>query len=135
MQTALTSTGTCFTIGANDITLDCSSYGIMGDTTGSGVYNNGYTGVTVKNCNITRFNNGTYFSLGAHNGRLINNNFSSDNVGVNIEYSNNVQVWDTSTTLITKKGIFLNESNSTAIINATVSNMVTGNQQGIYLYR
>ncbi|MFA6315676.1 MAG: hypothetical protein WC648_04915 [Candidatus Paceibacterota bacterium] len=57
---SVTSTGTCFTIGANNITLTSNSPSnqINFSTTeqGYGVYNNNYSNVTVKNLNITTVN-------------------------------------------------------------------------------
>jgi len=58
----VTSTGTCFTIGANDVVLDCAGYGINYDTSGVsdqfGVSNEGYNNITVKNCDINKTSSG-----------------------------------------------------------------------------
>lgn len=58
--------GTCFNIAANNVTLDCDGYSIVGNNTGYGVYSNGNTGLTIKNCNIRNF----YIGV-----NLINSNF------------------------------------------------------------
>jgi hypothetical protein len=50
----VSSTGTCFTIVANDVVLDCDGSWINYSTSdaGYGILNSGYDNVTIKNCNI-----------------------------------------------------------------------------------
>jgi len=77
MTNALTSAGTCFTIGSHNITLDCAGFSITGDTTGFGVINVGYQNVTVKNCIISAFNYGIAYTGSALNGTILNNSVSA----------------------------------------------------------
>lgn len=53
-------TGHGILIDANDVTLDCAGYKISGDSTGYGIYANGKSGVTIKNCVIEDFRFGMY---------------------------------------------------------------------------
>ena len=58
---SITTTGTCFTIGASNVTLDGQGFYIDGDDSGYGVQASGYLNVTVKNLNATDFTSGIYF--------------------------------------------------------------------------
>lgn len=65
-------------IKANGITLDCNGAVINGiDYTGFGIYNNGFSNVTIKNCNISRY----YYAVRSENSNSVtiqNNNFSGN---------------------------------------------------------
>ncbi len=75
------SIGTCFTIGASNIVLDCQGndiiYAVDG-ILGYGVENLGYSNVTIKNCNVlegnasTSYKHAIYFNHAA-NGIILNN--------------------------------------------------------------
>jgi hypothetical protein len=52
------SPGTCYTIGADSITLDCAGFWILGTGAGDGVLVKTRQDVTIKNCNIQNFVNG-----------------------------------------------------------------------------
>ncbi|MCX6742539.1 MAG: right-handed parallel beta-helix repeat-containing protein [Candidatus Pacearchaeota archaeon] len=66
LNQSLSSAATCITIGANNVTLDCGYYGVQYSITGTnvtntyGVYLNGKTNVTIKNCLIQSFYFGIY---------------------------------------------------------------------------
>jgi len=67
-------------VGANDITIDCNNFGLKGSGSGIGIYNNGYSGVTIKNCVISDFNNGIYVNSADVNtikDNIVNNNRGS----------------------------------------------------------
>ena len=73
----LPSSGTCFTVTASNVTLNCNGYSLTGSNVSSsyGVYSNqAYT--TVQNCNISNFDTGIYFN-GAMNGTIDGNNVST----------------------------------------------------------
>jgi len=78
----VSSAGTCFTIGADDITLDCNGHTIAGAGSGEAVFMQSKNGVTVKNCNINNFNNGVLVYVGGTNNTIIDNTFSNNNYGV-----------------------------------------------------
>lgn len=54
--------GTCFNVRANNVTLDCGSHLLSGSATGSAIYMNNETNVTLSNCKITGFNTGVNVS-------------------------------------------------------------------------
>jgi parallel beta-helix repeat protein len=62
LQENASSTGTCFDITANNVTIDCNGYGISGDDSSGtiGVNVVGYNSSTIKNCIITHFETGIY---------------------------------------------------------------------------
>jgi parallel beta-helix repeat protein len=80
------STGTCFNIQANNITLDCNGYEINYSSDGGnyeyGVHSSGYDFTTVKNCVITEglsagdYDYGIYFE-DADNGTIENNTITT----------------------------------------------------------
>jgi len=81
--------GTCFTIEADNVTLDCNGSSITGPSSGYGIYNNGNDYVTVENCNISGFYHGVFFENGAY-GNISNNNASSnDHAGIILQSSSN----------------------------------------------
>jgi len=44
--------GLVFNIGADDLTIDCNGHSIIQDGTDNGIYSDGYTNLTIKNCNL-----------------------------------------------------------------------------------
>jgi hypothetical protein len=77
----VTSTGTCFNVLANNVTLDCNGYTInysSAGVLGYGVNVNGYNWTTVRNCVVregtstTNGKSGIYFN-GVNNGTIMNN--------------------------------------------------------------
>jgi len=57
----VSSSGTCFSINADNIVLDCAGHTITGDDTGYGIYSNKANHTTIKNCNVENFSKGIYF--------------------------------------------------------------------------
>jgi len=68
---------TCFNVSAQNVTLDCNGYGIIGNNTSStyGIYSNQFN-TTVKNCNISGFQYGIHFN-NATNGSIQHTNAST----------------------------------------------------------
>ncbi|MEM4555144.1 MAG: right-handed parallel beta-helix repeat-containing protein, partial [Candidatus Anstonellaceae archaeon] len=64
---------TCFVVSAQNVTLDCNGFSIIGNRTPNtyGIFSNQFN-TTVKNCIISSFYAGIYFSS-ATNGSLLNN--------------------------------------------------------------
>ena len=84
LTTNVSSTGTCFTINASNIILDCAGYKINYSTSTGGyaVYNyDGYDNITVKNCNIYDANNiypySAIYFFKAEDITFINNNITT----------------------------------------------------------
>ncbi|MDB4303961.1 hypothetical protein N9934_04160, partial [Desulfosarcina sp.] len=67
---------TCFTITAQNVTLNCSGFSVTGDNTSAtnAVYSTQYN-TTIQNCNIDNFDDSIYFD-GATNGLIENVNVS-----------------------------------------------------------
>ncbi len=107
----LTTTGTCITLNANNITLDCQGYTLDGDfsgTTDYGIYSSTRSDLKIKNCNIQNFTHGIYM-VGASSGNNITN--------INITHSS-------------QNGIRL-----VAITNSNFTNIIsTHNNRGLHMY-
>jgi hypothetical protein len=82
----VTSAGTCFTIGADNVIIDCAGYAVNYGTNGTanmrGVSNNGYDNLTVRNCNLIQANSSGsdkdgIYAIGALNNVFINNTIST----------------------------------------------------------
>ncbi|VVB80822.1 Right handed beta helix region [uncultured archaeon] len=84
----LTSNGTCITINASNIILDCSGYEITGNTTGYGITSTNFTNITIKNCIITNFSTGIYADT-INNSFYINNTARKGNYGFELFNSSN----------------------------------------------
>lgn len=80
LENDITTSGTCFTFGADDSVLDCAGFKITGDGTGYGVYSNspGYDNLTIHNCTIVNFEHGIYLYNYAENCTVINNNVTGN---------------------------------------------------------
>lgn len=61
------SNGTCITISADNVTLNCSGYSITGDSSGNGIQLIGASNATLRDCAIYNFSNGIYFSGSSSN--------------------------------------------------------------------
>ncbi|MEE8400858.1 MAG: right-handed parallel beta-helix repeat-containing protein, partial [Candidatus Hydrothermarchaeaceae archaeon] len=79
LNTDINSSGTCLTIGASDVILDCQENSITGENaSGSyGISANGKSNVTIKNCNIRDYQYGIY--LDSSNSSTLENNTASSN--------------------------------------------------------
>ncbi|MBS3073285.1 right-handed parallel beta-helix repeat-containing protein [Candidatus Pacearchaeota archaeon] len=75
MNTNLTSSGDCFTIGADDITVDGAEYTLSGDGTGKGIQNQAYDDVIIKDLTVTNFEYG--IDLSGANAVVVNNTISN----------------------------------------------------------
>ena len=144
----VTSTGTCFNVLANNITLDCQGHEINYSTAGVlgyGVNVSGYNFTTVKNCVVKEGSSTTYYkygiySSGANNLTIYNNTIStltlSDPVRLLSGFYNNV----TANTISTQGsdvsyGIYFSGvTNSTIAFNNLHANSGTsGRSHNIYL--
>ena len=69
----ITTGGTCFTVGANNIVINGSGYTIKGGATGTGIDTNGFDNITIKNfAGINNFTNGISLT-GTVNSTIFNN--------------------------------------------------------------
>ena len=119
----MASRGTCFTIGADNITIDCNGYSITGDGSGYGVNNSaGYDRVTVRNCVITRFSNGIDFENSANYGTIENDTiYSNGNYGVYLGSSSNTNtIANDNISSNGNYGIYFSSSSGNIIANGTI---------------
>jgi hypothetical protein len=128
--------GTCFTIAADGLTLDCDGYTVDGQDTGSGVSISGYNYFTLDNCIITEFDDGVYIS-GDTDYMLINNSIISDNNDYGVYAScsssdecDNVNITNSVINDNTDDGLYLRYFDGDYLHNLTINN----NDYGIYLY-
>ena len=81
-------------IGAEDITIDCNGWGISGSGFGTGIYVNAYSRVTVKNCDISNFNNGVEIYSSSDSEINKNNIHNNQDNGIYVDLSDNLQILD-----------------------------------------
>jgi len=77
---SVSSSGTCFNVTAEGITLDCNGFSVTGNNTPgtAGLYSN-KPGTTVKNCNILGYDKNIYLDSNSNFNTLSNINASSSN--------------------------------------------------------
>jgi parallel beta-helix repeat protein len=148
LQNDVTSTGTCFNILANNVTLDCQGFEInysSAGVLGYGVNVSGYNWTTVRNCvikegvSMTDSKHGIYFG-GVNNGSIENNTITITGgwaYGISLlsnSNSNSISNNSISTNGSYGYGISLSSSsNSNSISNNTIS--TTGSLgHGVYFY-
>ena len=128
MNCNLNATGTCFTIGADNIVIDGNGYSIMG-ATGTGIYLNSRNNVTIKNFQIYNFSYGIYLLSSSNN--TISNNIANYNSyrGIYLFSSSNNALTNNTANNNMLYGINLDYSSNNTITNNTANN----NWDGIYL--
>ncbi len=147
LNSNVNSSGTCFTINANNIILNCAGYTInySQSATGYGITNIGfYINITIKNCNIVQGS----ASLGSHgiyldqyvNDSIIQNNsittFGTTNTyGLYFDSTVNSRIIDSTinTTGTTNTyGVYFDNAINNTIINSTINTNGTTNAYGVY---
>ncbi|PKP56445.1 MAG: hypothetical protein CVT89_06200 [Candidatus Altiarchaeales archaeon HGW-Altiarchaeales-2] len=122
---------TCFTVGANNITINGNGYSITGDGNwggDNGIYANGRTNVIIKNFNIYNFGHGIYV-YSSNNNNIDNNTANSNGRGIRLDYSSNNIIINNTANNNTYYGFYLDSSNNNTITNNTANS----NDYGIYL--
>ncbi len=127
----VSSAGGCFTISANNITLDGQGYTInySQSATGDAIYDNGYDYITLKNLNIvqasaTYANSHAIHTLGMENSSIINNNITvlgAGGYGLYIRSSSNSNTF--SNNIIRTSGT---SSLAAGFITSTLNNITGG---------
>ncbi len=133
----ITTTGTCFTIEANNITLDGQGFEIRGDGdffSDSGVVSTSRVGATIKNINITNFTWGVNFAS-VINSIIFNNTISSQqDSGIYFTGSRNNNISKNKIFKNSNYGIhFSNSDNNTIIDNDIGDHNSSGSSNGIYI--
>jgi len=115
----VSSSGTCFTINADSITLDCDGYAINYSTSsgnGFGVYNDGFDNITIENCVLSGLLNDGNLHHGIYFLNISGATIRNNNINVN-----------------TSKGILFVSSVESTIMNNTI-NTSQRNNHGINLH-
>ena len=148
------SSGTCFNIKANNVTIDCAGYIInySQSAVGYGVNSTGYNYTTVKNCNIVQGSNSNANSYAIYlrnvnNSLITNNNISTSSSSsflIWMRYSNNsninannltstgssshgIQAWYNANLTFSGNSVFTTGDGSIGIYPAVNTNMTIAN--------
>ncbi len=126
LNESLTSTGTCFTINSDNVTLDCDNFWINYSSSGGsstyGVYLNYVENVTIKNCNIV---DETWVAT------------SNDKYGIYLLYSNNSVLDNNFVNTYNESAIYFKLSNNNTLVDNNGTCVGSGGSircGGIYLY-
>jgi len=137
LQNDVNSSGTCFNITANNVTLDCQGYMINYSRVsgGYGVNITGYNSTTIKNCIIVQGNPSITFSHGIYllslNSTIINNNISTGNgAGVYLDLGSGNNLTSNNLTSSSWQGIYIQQSSNNTI---TANHVHSSGSQAIYL--
>jgi hypothetical protein len=124
LENNITSTITCFNVTSSDIILDLGGFTITGQGSGYGINISSQNNITIKNGKITNFTraislenvtyslikNSTFFSnIGVYSGVYAVSSNNNNITGIQFNYNNASH----------NSGIYLNDSNSTRIVNNT----------------
>jgi len=118
-------------IGANGITLNCAGLLISGMTgnTNDGIYLNGVTGVTVKNCKVTGFYDGFYLDHSSSN-KLLGNTSNRNGSGCN---NDGFTLYHSSSNTLTKNTADSNGEHGFSLLESSHNRLLgnTANGNGI----
>jgi parallel beta-helix repeat protein len=119
--------GTCFTIGATNITLDCQGYTIDGDADASGygviINNANYDNFTLKNCTIQQFARNLYVGVNSDDIRIENSRLLSGYYDGALTYSvENMHIENSSFSGVNEYGMYAWYTSTPVNINWTVLN-------------
>lgn len=129
IQADITGSGTCFTILANNVTIDGQGHTVTyaNSADGKGIYNSGYNTTTIKNLSLLLNRSGL---SGATNSAPIYLAYGKNH---NITFVNILAQGQTSGTG-KAYGIYLLDSENSSISNALINTSNTYYSDGIYLY-
>ena len=134
----ISSTATCLTVGANNITIDCRGHQISYATsiTGYGVSSAGFNFTTVKNCKIVSPTRGWAYGIyyyQSNNGTIFNNTITTlggYSYGIYLYTNSKYNNLSGNTITASATGIYLNLGANSNNIN---NNTITSLDSGIYL--
>ncbi|MGV8161939.1 MAG: BspA family leucine-rich repeat surface protein [Candidatus Nanoarchaeia archaeon] len=118
LSSNLVSSGTCFNVTANNVTIDCRGHSLIGSnaTSSFGVYSSAGD-TTIKNCVINNYATGIYLSANA-NSALVNN------VIINQSYGTDCDVWTNNCHgILIQDADYVNITNVTAVVNYLAINV------------
>lgn len=120
LTTNISSSGTCITIGAQDIILEGQGYTVNYTTTGSGygiVDTGGYSNITIRNLNLNQNNVNATYSHGIYFKNVANSRV--ENIFINTKGSSS-------------RGIYLDSSSSNYFSGFNIATSNAGGAYGIY---
>jgi hypothetical protein len=129
IQADIRTSGTCFTVLANNVTIDGQGHTIFyaESTDGNGIINQGYNKTTIKNLNLVLNKSGP---SGATNSAAIHLINGRDH---NITFVN-ILTQDKTSDTGREHGIYLDDSENSSISNVLINTSNTYRSDGIYLY-
>ena len=83
----LYSNGTCFTIGANGVTLNCVGFTMTGNLTGYGINITNFNSTTIADCSVTNFT-AAVFAQASNGTSALNNTFYNNTMGFSLTLGN-----------------------------------------------
>ena len=126
LMRSISSTGNCFNINANNVSINLNGYTITGPGSSYGIYNNGYNNTKVINGQVISYGYGIYLASGIrHN--LTNVNVSSNKwEGIYLENINNSFIQGCTANLnvywgMGESGIYLYQGSNNRLINNTAN--------------
>jgi parallel beta-helix repeat protein len=127
----ISTTGTCFTVTANNVTLDMNGFNITGDNIGAdyGVYSNGYNETTIRMGKIYNFGSYGVKLVNNSNNKIINMTLNLNGYGIYLEESSDNQLINL-TVNENSHGIFLDSSFNNTLVNIVVNR---SGYNGVYL--
>lgn len=125
ISATLTATQSCIIVNASNIVIDCLGYALLGNTTGIGINNTGFTNITIRNCFIYNFTNNIMF-LNV-NASLITNttlrNASGNGLLINASHNNTIaNVTSDAAVSSPLNAIFIYNSTNNTLFNVTARN-------------
>lgn len=132
LQNNIITTGTCFNITANNVTLDMRGFSIMGDgeTGDYGIYVSGYNQTTIKNGSIYNFERGVYLKK-VDRASILNIISNFNKYGIFFSSSNNSLLRYSIANNNSNSGMFFTLSNNNTLTDNTADN---NSQFGIPFY-
>ncbi|NQV91504.1 right-handed parallel beta-helix repeat-containing protein [Candidatus Woesearchaeota archaeon] len=130
----ISTTGDCFTINANDLTLDCDGYSIKGDGGDTAIMSSGKNNVTIQNCVVGEFLTGISISNGLNvtiKDSIIENNSIGSTSGIYLSSTHNSTFSNLTVNNITTFGFVLANAKENIFTNITLTNTA---DDAIYMY-
>jgi len=126
LNASISNSSTCFTIAAENITLDCAGFSITGNNTTNsyGIYGT-FRNATIRNCNIGGFNIGIYLKDGGSASESPHYSLI-DNVNISSPMANGYGISVTRTTWTAPENITISNS----VINGSTYGVSLGNYGG-----
>ncbi len=133
----LSGSGTCLSVGADDIYINCTGSTLTGDGSGYGIFNPQFDNVVIRDCSFDNFDRAIHFTNGSDNAVLLNNTATNGNVGFSVNASLSPSLWGNRGVDVQQSGILLNGSNWANIFNSTFASpmfIATSQNRQIYLH-